>query len=175
MSSIEVVVNDGKAVVSADNSIIVAMMLEALKNGRSVTFYVPPAQARAVGHLFWTPRRIKEYGMEPVSKEERDRIESELGVKDMGPWFSNRIQCSQCEDGVYGAFEFMEQGLRHHGRDWVGVVFELKNTTVLRINPSQDAFCPECSHILQTNHNYWMYDDDGNMIYGCCSGEIGMV
>jgi hypothetical protein len=38
LSSIEAVVNGGKAVVSADNSIIIAMMQEALKHGRSATF-----------------------------------------------------------------------------------------------------------------------------------------
>ena len=137
LSCIEAVVNGGKAVVSADNSIIIAMMQEALKNGRSATFYVSPEQAQAVMRWYRTPGRIKEIGIEPVSKEERARIESELEVKDMGPWFSNRIECP-C-GGVYGAFEFMQQGLRQHGRDWVGAVMELKNTAVLRINPAQDA------------------------------------
>jgi hypothetical protein len=35
LRSIEAVVNGGKAVVSADNSTIVAMMQEALRHGRS--------------------------------------------------------------------------------------------------------------------------------------------
>jgi hypothetical protein len=168
LSSIEAAVNGGRAVVSADDSIIVAMMQEALKNGRSATFYVSPVQAQAVMRLYYTPRRVKEIGMEAVSKEERDKIESELGVKDMGPWFSNRIQCP-C-GGVYGAFEFMEQGLRQHGRDWVGAVVQLKDTAVLRINPAQDAFCPKCGQILILGHWYGMYAPDGTLIYGCCSG-----
>ncbi|HBP89088.1 MAG TPA: hypothetical protein PKK23_13975 [Nitrospirales bacterium] len=166
--SIEAAVKGGKAVVSADDSIIIAMMQEALKHGRSATFYVSPAQAQAVMRVYWTPRRAKEIGYESVSKEERARIESELGVKDMGPWFSNRIQCP-C-GGVYGAFEFIEQGLRHHGKDWVGAVVELKNAAVLRINPAQDAFCPVCRQILPTGHWYGMYAPDGTLIYGCCSG-----
>ena len=62
------------------------MMQEALKAGRSATFYVPPAQAQAVMRWYWTPRRVKEVGMELVSLEERNRIEAELKVKDMGPW-----------------------------------------------------------------------------------------
>lgn len=173
ISSIEAVVNGGKAVVSADNSIIVAMMQEALKHGRSATFYVSPAQAGAVMRWYWTPGRIKEIGMEPVSMEERARIESELGVKDMGPFFSNRIECP-C-GGVYGAFEFMQQGLRQHGRDWVGAVVELKNASVIRINPAQDAFCPQCNHMLIRNHWYEMVADDGTLIYGCCSGEIPIL
>jgi len=109
LSSISAVVNGGKAVVSADNSIVIAMMQEALANGRCATFYVSPAQAQAVMRWYWTPGRIEEIGFEAVSKEERAKIESELGVRDMGPMFSNRIQCTLCP-GVYGAFEFMEQG-----------------------------------------------------------------
>jgi hypothetical protein len=166
--SIEEAVNGGKAVISADGSTIIAMMQEALKHGRSATFYVTPALAQAVMRIYWTPQRVKEIGYESVSKEERAKIESELGVKDMGPWFSNRIHCP-C-GGVYGAFEFIEHGLRHHGKNWVGAVVELKNTAVLRINPTQDAFCPKCNQILPTGHWYGMYAPDGTLIYGCCSG-----
>ena len=66
----------------------------------------------------------------------------------------------------------MQQGLREHGKNWVGAVFELKNTAVLRINPSQIAFCPNCNAGLIINHYYEMLDNRGTMIYGCCSGEI---
>lgn len=167
---IEAAVHDGKIVVTAESSIVVAMMQEAIKAGRSATFYVTPAQAQAVMRWYWTPSRVKAIGLERVSDEERARIETELGVKDMGPWFSNRIECS-C-GGVYGGFEFIKQGLEHHGKNWVGAVVALKNTAVLRINPAQDAFCPKCGLILITNHWYAMYQPDGTMSYGCCSGEI---
>jgi hypothetical protein len=168
LGAIEAAVNAGKTVVSADNSIVIAMMLEALKHGRSATFYVAPAQAQALMRIYWTPRRVKEIGMAPVSKEERAKIESELGVKDMGPWFSNRVECP-C-GGVYGAFEFMQQGLEVHGRNWVGAVIELKNTAVMRINPAQEAFCPRCSHVLLQGHWYEMRMPNGTLSYGCCSG-----
>ena len=167
LRSIEAVVNGGKAVISADNSIIIAMMQETLKHGRSATFYVSPAQGRAVMRWYWTPGRIKEIGMEAVSKEERAKIESELGFKCVGPWFSNRIQCP-C-GGVYGMFEFMQQGLREHDRDWIKAVLELKNTSVLRINPALDAICPQCNQVLITGHWYEMPAPDGTLIYGCCS------
>jgi hypothetical protein len=170
LNSIDAVVKGGGAVVSADNSIIVAMMQEALRAGRSATFYVSPAQAQAVLRWFWTPGRRKEWGMEPISKEERAKIESELKLK-APAGFSNRIQCQTC-GGVYGEFEFMQQGLREHGRDFVEGVLNLKNTAVLRINPSQDAFCPKCNQKLIVYHNYEMVADDGTLIYGCCSGEI---
>jgi len=173
LSSIEATVNAGKAVVTADNSVIIAMMLEALKHGRSATFYVPPALAQAVMRIYWTPRRIKEIGMEPVSEDERARIESELGVKDMGPWFSNRIECP-C-GGVYGGFEFIQQGLQVHGRNWVGAVIELKNTAVLRINPAQDVFCPTCTQVLAPVHYYEMRMPNGTLSYGCCYGPDVIV
>jgi hypothetical protein len=54
VSPIEALVKGGKAVVSADNSIIIAMMLEALKSGRSVTFYVAPSQAYSLMRLYWS-------------------------------------------------------------------------------------------------------------------------
>ena len=169
IKSIESVVKGGGAVVSADNSIIIAMMQEALKVGRTATFYVSPEQAKAVLRWHWTPGRRKEWGMEPISKEERDRIESELRLK-APAGFSNYIRC-QC-GGTYGAYEFMEQGLRIHGRDFVEAILDLKNTGVLRINPSQDAFCPKCDQKLIVYHNYEMFAPDGTWIYACCSGEI---
>jgi hypothetical protein len=165
----ESLVKGGKGVVTADSSTMISIMLDALRNGRIATFYVSPEQAQAVMRLHWTPGRVREVGMERVSQEEREKIESELGVKDMGTGFSNRIQCS-C-GGVYGAFEFIEQGLREHGREWVGAVVELKETAVLRINPTQDAFCPKCGLIIIVNHNYSMYSDSGKLIYGCCRSE----
>jgi hypothetical protein len=168
LSSVEAVVNHGKAVVSADNSIITAMMQEALKNGRSATFYVSPAQGDALMRWYWTPGRIKEIGMEPVSPTERAKIESELGFKCWGPMFSNRVECP-C-GGVYGMFEFIQQGIRQHERDWINAVMDLKNTAVIRINQAIDTFCPRCLIMLRPGHWYEMRMPNGTLSYGCCSG-----
>jgi hypothetical protein len=65
-------------------------------------------------------------------------------------------------------FEFMQQGLREHDRDWIKTVLELKNTAVLRVNPALDAFCASCNERLLMGHWYQM----GALIYGCCSGEL---
>lgn len=169
IEAIETLVKAGKAVVASESGGVVAMMLEALRSGRTATFYVTPAQAQAVMRLYWSPNRVKEEGMERISQEERDRIEKELGIKDMGTGFSNRVECS-C-GGVYGAFEFMKQGLHEHGREWIGAIIELKDTAVMRINPTQDAFCPRCGLIIIVNHTYSMYSDTGKLIYGCCRSE----
>jgi RNase P subunit RPR2 len=68
-------------------------------------------------------------------------------------------------------FEFMQQGLREHDRDWIKTVMALKNTSVIRINPALDAFCPQCNLILITNHWYSMREPDKEtLIYGCCRG-----
>ena len=171
LGSIEATVNGGKAVISADDSIIIAVMQEALTHGRSATFYVSPEQGAALMRLFWTPARIKEYGMEVVSDQEKDRIESELKFHCAGTWFSNRIQCPRC-GAVYGMFEFMQQGLREHDRDWIKTVLELKNTSVLRINSDLDAFCVQCSLMLPRGHDYYMRMPNGTLSYGCCRGGI---
>lgn len=166
---IEETVQAGKGVVSAEHSILVSMIQEAFARGRSLTFYVPPSVGLTVMHWYWTPRRIREFGMRAVSKEERERIEKLLSVTDMGPWFSNRLECTVC-GGVYGAYEFVEQGLKQHGQNWVGVAMELKDTAIIRINPAQNAFCPDCNHVMLGSHNYRMDDDWGKLIYACCSG-----
>jgi hypothetical protein len=170
LEPIEHMVHGGKAVVTADDATLIAMMQWAIASGKSATFYVPITQSRALTRLFWSPRRIKEIGMELVSSEERARIESELDVKDMGPWYSNNIQCG-C-GGMYGAYEFIKQGLAVHGRDWLGAVMALKNVGIVRINPAQDAFCPVCKAMLLRGHYYYMPGPNDTMDYGCCGGEI---
>ncbi len=171
LGSIEAAVNGGKAVISADNSIIIAMVQEALRRGRSATFYLTPEQGDAVMRWYWTPGRIKEHGMEVVSDEEKAKIESELGYSCAGTWFSNRIKCPRCET-VYGMFEFIQQGLREHDKDWIKAVLGLKNTGVLRVNPDLDAFCPQCNLVLPTTHDYEMRMPNGTLSYGCCRGEL---
>lgn len=170
LKSIEQVVKSGKMIVAADRGVIIAMMREALKNGQTATFYAPPDQAQAIMRMYWSPRKIKEIGMERISEPERKRIEAELGVP-APAGFSNYIHCDNC-GSVYGEFEFMEQGIREHGKDWVKGVLELQDTAVLRINPTQEAFCRGCNLVLTPGHWYRMQADDGTLIYGCCTGEI---
>lgn len=167
LKSIEKTVNEGKAVVTADNSVVIAMMQGAFENGRSATFYVAPIIAQAVMRWYWTPQQIKEIGLEPVSIEERKKIESELGAK-VGIYFSNRLECGICGH-IYGGFEFIEQGIRVHGKGWVNAIMALKNVSVIRINPAQDAICPICNQPLAGGHYYEMRGGPRNdLSYACC-------
>ncbi len=169
LKSVEAAVDGGKTVVSADHGIVVAMIQEAVRSGRTATFYVSRSQAQAVMRWYWTPARIDEIGYELVSQQERDRIESELGITCAGSWFSNRVDCSAC-GASYGMFEFMQQGLREHDRDWIKAVLGLKNASVIRINQALDALCAKCNTLIIRGHWYGMYDGRGTLIYGCCSG-----
>ena len=172
LNYIDEVVGAGKTVVSADSSSVIDMVQEALKNGKSMTFYMSREEYGAVWRWYWTPRLIKEVGMEQVSNEEKTKIESELGFKCEGTWFSNRLECP-C-GGVYGMFEFMQQGLREHDRDWIKAVLELKNSAVLRVNPALDAFCPQDGQLLMGSHYYAMSafpPGPGSGIYGCCRAQ----
>jgi len=152
LASVEAVVKGGKAVISGDDTAIVAAVQEAIKSARTATFYVSHAQSDMVMAWYFTNERIKRLGLEPVSKEEKARIESELGVKETGSLYSNRIHCG-C-GAEYGAFEFIQQGIREHGREMVSSVLALGETSVIRVNPPNSAVCPKCNQRLLAGHYY---------------------
>jgi hypothetical protein len=120
---------------------------------------------------YMTPQRVKAMDVELVSKEELAKIKSKLGIH-FGAASSSRGKCSNGH--VYGLFEFIQQGLREHGGDFVRATMELKNVAVLRINPVQNLICATCNErliIFHKNH-YECRRDDGKLLYGCCKGEI---
>ncbi|WP_251094826.1 hypothetical protein [Streptomyces sp. Caat 7-52] len=159
-TAIDEVVRGGQVVMAADDGSVLATVREAIKSGRSATFYLPRTQADAIKAWYWSPGRIKEAGMEPVSPEEKARIESELGVKCTGSAYSNKLSC-EC-GGVYGAFEFLQQGIREHGKEMVEAIFALENASVIRVNPNNSAICAKCNVRMLAGHEY----DYRN--YGCC-------
>jgi hypothetical protein len=67
-------------------------------------------------------------------------------------------------------FEFMQQGLREHDRDWIKAVLGLRNASVIRVNQALDALCTNCNTLIIRGHWYGMHDSRGTLIYGCCSG-----
>lgn len=142
LKTIDTMVDNGTCVVSADYDAILAMVQEAVNSGKSATFYVSTAMAAAINAWYWTPERKKALGVEDVSPEERYRIEKEFGLKD-AILFSNRTPCEKCGN-VYGAFEFIQQGLKEHGRGVVEGVLAMKNVALIRVNPPEIAICPNC-------------------------------
>ncbi|KPV61083.1 hypothetical protein QJ48_01770 [Paenibacillus sp. A3] len=160
LADIESVVSSGKAVMVAEDGIVVAAVQEAVMAGRTATFYLTRAQFTAVNSWYWTPRMIRDTGLEPVSYEEKARIQSDLGIEETRLAYSNRIEC-QC-GRMYGAYEFMQQGISEHGREAVQSIFNLKDVAVIRVNPRQEANCPECGQILRAPHYYCYWS------YGCC-------
>ncbi|MEU1216251.1 hypothetical protein ABZ424_28380 [Streptomyces sp. NPDC005790] len=162
LADIETVAGSGKAVMSADDCTIVAIVQEAISSGRSASFYLSSEQYMTVRAWYWTPERIRKTGTRMVSSEEKAKIKSELGIEDIGPFHCNRITC-ECGE-VYGAFEFLEQGIREHGKDAVRAVFALKDAAILRTNPRVVAVCPNCEQLLGARLTY------DNCTYGCSFG-----
>jgi len=48
----------------------------------------------------------------------------------------------------------MQQGIREHGRDWLGAVLEFENASIVRVNPSSDARCHICQAPIIQGHIY---------------------
>jgi hypothetical protein len=167
LSHLEAVLNSGKAIISADDDTIVALVKETIDSGRKATFYLSSAQSDAVRSWFFTPERIRTVGMQPVSAEEAARIETELGIANIGSFRCNRIQC-ECGQ-MYGAFEFLQQGIREHGGDLVKAVFALDNFTMLNANRPLVEICPNCDRTLRADDGGIEYDCDD--YGGCCYQE----
>jgi len=163
-AAIDEIVSGGQIVLAADDGSVLATVREAIKSGRTETFYLPRAQADAIKVWYWSPTRIREAGMEPVSPGEKARIESELGVKCTGSAYSNKLSC-EC-GGTYGAFEFLQQGIREHGKDMVEAIFAMKDASVIRVNPNNSAICVQCNQRMLGSHYY----DYRN--YGCCAETL---
>lgn len=163
--AVEEVVKEGKAVISADDSVIVNVIQQTVRSEKSATFFVTHDQSDMIMRWFFTNERIKRMGMEPVSKEEKQRIEEKLGVKETGSLYSNTLRCG-C-GAEYGAFEFIQQGIREHGSDFVSNVLEFEETSVIRVNPPIRLVCSECNQRLLGGHYYCWVNG-----YLCCSSEV---
>jgi hypothetical protein len=160
-------VEHGGSVLSAEGSVVLSMVKEATQSGYAATFYVTKSQFDAIVNWYWTPERRKSLKVEPVSIEERQRIESELGVKDSGFHYSNRITCDKC-GSHYGAFEFVLQGIREHGREIVEAALTLSNAGIIRVNSANVAVCQTCRAPFSggTSH-YYSWER-----YSCCRMEL---
>ncbi|MFJ2748450.1 MULTISPECIES: hypothetical protein [unclassified Streptomyces] len=160
LAQIEAAVGRGKIVVSADDDAVVALVQETVKSGRTASFYLSREQARTLRDLHWTPELVKSSRLEPVSAEEKARIESELGIADIGAFRFGRFACKQGHE--FGAFDFLQHGIRAHGRDAVKAIFEMKNVAFLRVNPYFAVNCATCDQPMEGGITY-----EGDTYAGC--------
>ncbi|WP_158692648.1 hypothetical protein [Streptomyces roseochromogenus] len=162
LGHIEAVVESGRAVISADEANIVAIVQEATKSRKTASFYLSRDHADAFKETHWTTERVKAEQLEAVSDEERSRIESELGLNNIGSFRITRLKCD-C-GATYGPFEFFQQGVREHGLEAVKSIFEMKNASFIRVNPALTPVCPNCNQVLEDTGI--TYEGD---TYGGCS------
>jgi uncharacterized protein YlaI len=166
ISSIVALVKQGRTVISGEDSMIVDAVLRATEEKRIATFYVKRALKDEIMRRYWTPERVKESAIKPVSEEETKRIKAELSIDVNG--YSNRIDCPRCGHG-YGMYEFLKQGIEEHGREIVEAVFSLKDIAVIRVNPVHTPVCPKCNLRItivgdaRINGHWYEHAQ-----YGCC-------
>lgn len=159
-------VEHGANVVSAERSVVVSMVRDVMDSGQSATFYVTQSQFNAIVEWYWTPERRKRMQVHPVSVEEKQRIEDELGITASGLHHSNRLKCDDC-GSEYGAFEFVQQGMKEHGREVVEAALTMPNASVIRVNPTNVAVCQVCRAPYSGGVSHY-YDWDR---YSCCAIE----
>jgi hypothetical protein len=164
LAQIESVVAGGMAVMAGEDTVVVAAVKDTINSGRSINFYLSQAQAGAVKSWYWTPERVRNSGLEPISAEEKSKIESTLGIRNIKYFCFSRVTC-ECGK-VYGAFEFLRQGIREHGVDMVNALFALQGVAVLRVNPVFTPICPSCEQMLRMDDGCITYEGD---TYAGCS------
>ena len=144
--SVFAAVNIGRAVMAADESVIVDIAKEAIVSGKSVTFYLNETQTQALREWYAAQAPDIDRAAEEMSSEEKERIRTELGVTQLESFRITRLQCPNCGH-PYGAFEFLQQAIQAHGLEMINAVFAQKETAITQVNPKLDLTCPNC----QTN------------------------
>lgn len=159
LEHVDAIAAGGKAVISADDDTVVALVKAAIESDQSVSFYLTPSQAAAIRDWYWTPERTRLTGISRISAEEEQRIADELDIH-----VTNfRYAPMNCPCGhTYGAFDFLAQGVRQHGRNAVSAVFALRNSTFFQVNPRFVPVCPDCGEQLEM-----MTKDGGGGWYDC--------
>ena len=113
LDNIESIAAAGKAVMVGNFSTIEAIVKDAIENERTVSFYLTNAQAEAVRAWYWKPAWVAYTGLREISADEATNISSKLGLDNLKGFRFAAVQCT-CGH-TYGAFEFLEQGIREHG------------------------------------------------------------
>jgi hypothetical protein len=171
LGGVDALVQQGKAVISGDNTSIIDLALLALKEGITATFYLKDAQfTEVLRRWYGTAQRVKSSDLHPISAEEGARIKADFNIE-ITDGFSSRVTCPRCES-VYSTYQFIQQGMKEHGEEAIRATFSLKNASILQSHPRQRIICQTCSMELTIIVIIYSYlYRDWNHSYGC-GGEV---
>lgn len=169
--AIETLVKQSKTVISAEDSAIIELALRAAEEGKTATFYLKDDLfTEIIKRRYRTHGCAKTVDLQPLSPDEIARIKADFDVELDG--YSSKEICPRC-GSVYGTYEFIQQGIKEHGKEVVKAVFSLKSASVLQIHPRQNIICQSCGLDLaiffarvHDPHSY-LYRSQ-NHSYGCC-------
>ncbi|MEO5980126.1 MAG: hypothetical protein ABIS36_24340 [Chryseolinea sp.] len=172
--SIETLLNQGKTVISAEDSAIIELALKITEEGKTATFYLKDTLfTEVIRRRVATSDGAAATGdLEPLSSEEAARIKADFEIELDGA--STKEICPRCKS-IYGTYEFIQQGVKEHGKDAVKAVFSLKGVSVLQIHPRQNTTCQTCGFVFAFAHRLnvkmgphgYVYRSH-NHGYGCC-------
>jgi hypothetical protein len=173
LGAMETLVKQGKTVISAEDSAIVQLAMKTFEEGKTATFYLKPIVYTEIMKRYWTPERVKSFGLQPIPTEQVDRIKSDFNIEIDG--YANNVNCPRCGN-VYSTYEFIQQGIREHGEEAVRAVFSLKEVGIVRVHPVQNSICARCRLPIVmasggTDYSYEYHCRAGNG-YGCCQKVV---
>lgn len=164
LTEIDAVAATGKAVLAGGDDGVVEVVKAAILADVSAAFYLTQEQSQAVKDWYWTPERVRSRGLEIVSTEENERIKSELGLDIPGFRFTpKKHECGH----LYGAFDFLQQGIKQHGLETVRSVFNLKYASLFQVNPTFQPICPVDEQPLSLTIELGGIEYEGPTYGGC--------
>ena len=173
--AIETLIHQGKTVVSSEDSAIIEWAIEAITEGRTATLYLKPMVFEAIRRWYWTPERVKNVGLKPISVEHAAKVKSDFDIEVDG--HANSLDCPRCGD-CYSTYEFIQQGIEEHGQEVVRGTFSFRRAAILQIHPVQNIICRNCRlHILPGDQfgdpgkyggYYYDYACGQGNAYACC-------
>jgi hypothetical protein len=170
LGGVDALVQQGKTVISGENSAIIQLALTALEEGITATFYLKDALFTEVLRRWYrNSERAKVADLHPISVEEAARVKADFNIE-ITDGFASRVTCPRCES-VYSTYQFIQQGIKEHGEEAVKATFSLKDASVLQSHPRQRIICQSCNMELTIIIIYSYLYRDWNHSYGC-GGEI---
>ncbi len=80
LEMIEALVQQGKTVVSSEDSAVVRSAIKSIKEGRTETLYLKPTVFEAIRRWYWTPDRAKLVGFKPITPEVSERVKEDFKI-----------------------------------------------------------------------------------------------